>query len=98
MHHWQLDRAHHLLENFMSYEIKQKLIAAAEELLDRKLTQAEADELYRRFENAFGSKIERATQTLGLTTNMTPAQIRAKRASDDNCDRVIGDLENVLRK
>lgn len=79
-------------------EIKQALAKAAESLTKRTVTDDQKDRLLRSFKTRQGTIPDKITATLGEFTGLTPTQIHTKRASDDNADRAIRDLENVLRK
>lgn len=79
-------------------QIKRLLSEAATSLRGRQLTSSEADELYRQFVRQDGPPQKKAISVLIEASHLSEPQIAIKRASDDNCDRVMRDLENVLRK
>lgn len=76
--------------------IKAALKKSAAELMERNLTASESQKLEEIYEGLDGSIRERANQTLGKITGLSPKEIRENRASEDNADRAIRDLESLL--
>ena len=80
----------------------QQLLAAlkraAEGILGRQLSDAEAQDLIKYFNGAAGSWIEKAKESVRRVANITEQQLLEKQASSDDADRRIRDLEGVVRE
>ncbi len=73
------------------------LNTAAATLLDRRLSEAEQKQLLDYFNNASGTHQERGKEALRKITSLPQIDIQKRASASDNTDRVIRDLEDILR-
>ena len=78
-------------------DIINALKKAAEAILRRPLSQDEVISLSEHFSRAQGSNHERALIALKEQTKMSDKQLMEKAAASDNTDRIMQELENLLK-
>ncbi len=76
-------------------QLLQSLIAAAEKLLGRTLTQAERHALVQHFNSTSGTTFDRAQEAIRKFSKLTEDQIMEKTAASDDTDRIMQDLKNA---
>jgi hypothetical protein len=76
-------------------EIDRALLAAAEAVVGRSLTQAEFLRLKQTFKSQPGGPRVRATRAIEETFSYSEDQRRSKTAASDDADRLINDLVNL---
>jgi hypothetical protein len=80
------------------YEIKRLLRDAAEKLIGRKLTEQEATKLYEFYQQEYGTLYNKSVNALSKFSSLSESQIRQKRSSSDDLDRVMQDLKRETEK
>jgi hypothetical protein len=72
------------------------LCAAAEQLINRKLTTEELDRLVKLFNESKGQNRTRTREALTNFSRLNENQLLEKCAASDNTNRVFKDLDNVI--
>lgn len=80
------------------FRIKSSLATAAGKLRRRPLSTTEQDQLFSDYQQRTGTTQDRMTKSLGKATNLSAEDIQRIRAADDDCDRTLRDLENILKQ
>jgi len=78
------------------YEIKRLLRAAAEKLLDRKLSEQEISKLYQLYQQEYGTPYNKTIKALSEFSALSESHIIEKRSSSDDFDRVMQNLKREL--
>ena len=79
------------------FDVRRALQHAAEDLIGRRLTDQEADDLMTRFDRASGDDYDRTIDALSGQTKFSDKEIRAKASVSDNTDRLIDDVVQAIQ-
>ena len=74
-----------------------ELIKAAGRIAGRALTEAEENRILRNYQRGTGTELQRGLDSLRELFGWSEEDLRQYRASASNNDRIITDIENILR-
>jgi len=77
-------------------QLRNALNAAAEQLINRKLTPEEVNRLVKLFNESKGQNKARTREALTNFSRLNERQLLEKCAASDNTNRVFKDLDNVI--